>query len=475
MRSPRLVGASIVGVSVSMGAIALVAGALVAACGSDPAPSGFDPADPSAPTAEGGPARPPLFGDSGPAGDAAQRPCTGLCLQQVTCEGGKTTSVTGKVYDPAGKVPLYNILVFVPNAPLAPIKSGASCDRCGDVSGSPLVSAITDAAGGFQLTNVPVGKDIPLVIQVGKWRRQLVLPEVKRCEDLPATDPQTFRLPKSKAEGDLPQMAIASGSADPFECLLTKMGIAPAEFTSAIGNGKVHFYRSNGVDMSPPTAGGNTLWNDLATLKKYDIVMLPCEGSAQAKPGPDTNLLNYTNAGGRVFTTHYGYSWLHLGNKPFESTGTWNPERASGGAASRDFTLDTSFPKGAAFADWLQNVGATTTKGTLGVAEWRHDLDAERSPPSQRWIHGPSTAGPSVQHMTFNTPLSAADDQKCGRVVYSNFHVSANAKTTSQTFPASCKTGDLSAQEKALEFMFFDLSSCIQNDKDPPKPPPVIK
>lgn len=468
MRSPRFVG-----VSASLAVGAFVATSLVAACGSKDPPSDFTEGDAST-TAEGGPLVPPLFGDSGLGGDADHPPCTGLCLQQVTCESGKTTSITGKVFDPAGKVPLYNILVFVPNAPLAPITSGASCDRCGDVSGSPLVSAITDASGTFKLTNVPVGKDIPIVIQVGKWRRQLTIPETKRCEDLPVTDPQLFRLPKSKAEGDLPQMAIASGNADPFECLLTKMGIDPSEFTNPLGTGKVHFYRSNGVDMSPPTAGGNTLWNDVATLKKYDMVMLPCEGSESPKPGPDTNLLNYTNAGGRVFTTHYGYSWLHLGNKPFESTGNWNPERASGTPA-RDFSLDTSFPKGAAFADWLQNVNATTTKGTLGVAEWRHDLDSERSPPSQRWIYGPSTAGASVQHMTFNTPLAAPDDKKCGRVVYSNFHVSANAKTASATFPASCKTGDLSAQEKALEFMFFDLSSCIQNDKDPPKPPPVVK
>ncbi len=452
----------------------LAAGSIVAACGTSPREGDPGSVDGSSPSDEGGPVTPPLFQD-GASPDGAARPCTGLCLQQVQCEGGKSTTIRAKVHDPAGKVPLYNVLVYVPNAALAPIKTGATCERCGGVSGDPLVSTLTNAAGELTLTNVPVGTNIPVVVQVGKWRKLVKVPEVKRCETLEITDPEVFRLPKNTSEGDMPQMALATGSADPFECLLTKMGIDLKEMTTPIGPGRVHVYRANGVDMSPPTALANTLWNDLTTLKKYDLVMLPCEGEARAKPGPDTNIALYTNAGGRLFTTHYGYAWLDLGNRPFAQTGNFAPDKATGLTSSRDFSVDTSFPKGMAFAEWLANVGASTSKGTLSVSEWRHDLDSEKSPPSQRWVYGPTTAGPSVQHITFNTPLVAADDRKCGRVVYSDFHVSANAQTTASIFPASCKTGDLSAQEKALEFMFFDLSSCIQNDKEAPKPPPVIR
>jgi len=45
------------------------------------------------------------------------------------------------------------------------------------------------------------------------------------------------------------------------------------------------------------------------------------------------------------------------------------------------------------------------------------------------------------------------------------------------TFPSSCLVRDLSSQEKALEFMFFDLSSCLtldSADPSPPPPPPTI-
>ena len=62
--------------------------------------------------------------------------------------------MTGTVYDPAGKVPLYNVIVYIPNADVEPFKKGATCDQCGAMaSGSPIVTAVTDAAGKFTLKN----------------------------------------------------------------------------------------------------------------------------------------------------------------------------------------------------------------------------------------------------------------------------------------------------------------------------------
>ncbi len=72
--------------------------------------------------------------------------CTrGACTQPPCPNGGKTT-VSGIVYDPAGKTPLYNVVVYVPNEPLADIPTGASCDTCSSpYSGRPITATLTDS------------------------------------------------------------------------------------------------------------------------------------------------------------------------------------------------------------------------------------------------------------------------------------------------------------------------------------------
>jgi hypothetical protein len=105
-----------------------------------------------------------------------------------------------------------------------------SCNRCGTLaSGHPIASALSDARGRFRIANVAVGKDVPLVMQVGKWRRQVMVPEVRACEDNRLTDAQATRLPRNRKEGDLPRVAVTTGICDPLSCTVAKLGVDPAE------------------------------------------------------------------------------------------------------------------------------------------------------------------------------------------------------------------------------------------------------
>jgi hypothetical protein len=124
--------------------------------------------------------------------------------------------------------------------------------------------------------------------------------------------------------------------------------------------------------------------------------------------------------------------------------------------------------------------------------------------------------GNTPMHFTFNTPVGSPPAQQCGRVVFSDFHDEGAAGYTcnadsqcvaaglgekclcatpannlsdatncgcpdprqtttcnrvcSRQFPNEC-SGTLSKQEHILEFMLFDLASCIQMDTDTPQPP----
>jgi hypothetical protein len=444
----------------------LVASALAANCGSAEDPSPFPDGDASGGGGGGG-------GDGGgggfgfqDAGSEASRPCVGLECQQVACSGGGTTSLSGKVLAPEGTVPLYNAIVYVPNSTPEPFKQGVVCEQCGQVTGSPVVTALTNEKGEFKLNNVPVGSDIPLVIQIGKWRRQITIPKVEKCVDTPLDAAET-RLPRNQSEGDLPQMAFTSGNADSLECFLRKLGISDSEFTPPTGNGKVHFFQGNGSTLAGGVPAAATLWGDAANLKKYDISLLSCEGSERtADKSPHyAKMLDYLNSGGKVFASHFHYVWFRYGTAPLPTAATWSPAPST----SPPYQVDTDFPKGVAFADWLQNVGATTTRGEINLSEVRNSIGDSSPTVARRWIRSdnPKTA----KYFSFNTPIGEAPEKQCGKAVFTDVHVSGAG---GQTFPNFCNSNPLSANEKALIFLFFDLSSCVQPDDKPPVPPPSI-
>jgi hypothetical protein len=414
-------------------------------------------------------------------------PCMGLQCQVHACSGGGSTTVSGTIFDPAGKNPLYGVVAYIPNTSPSPISAGVSCTSCSDLyTGDPIATAITDAAGHFIITNAPDGGNIPLVIQIGKWRREFILPSVAMCTDNPVTN-KMLTLPKNGSEGDLPNIAIATGGADTLECLLSRVGVDKAEYTSGPGGtGHIHIFHGTSSnnnpapDTNPPSPPPEMgLWASASTIDQYDIVMLSCEGQETTSMNQKV-LYDYAAAGGRVFASHFHYAWFNTGPFASANLATWHPKSNDIGDINASVVTTTwagaPFARGQALHDWLNNVGALTNN-LLPISAARHNADVTMAnTPSQPWIvvEGSPT---QPQDFSFDTPLNTTPDKQCGRVVYSDMHVGAASGDyggSSSTTPDGCANMDLSPQEKALEFILFDLSSCVTPNNMPQMPPPPV-
>ena len=191
------------------------------------------------------------------------------------------------------------------------------------------------------------------------------------------------------------------------------------------------------------------------------------------------NFLDYVNKGGRAFATHFSYTWLYM-NGPLATTAMWqqqDPFAAPPMGAMLNMNMlianiDTSFQKGADLQQWLAITGALSSAmpPQITIQEPRLDVAAVTATGgAQRWIYADDPT--TVQHFTVDTPVLAPPEEVCGRVVFSDFHV-LNARTSGMMFPSECDDMPLSAQEKVLEFMLFDLASCIGPNAPPAPPPP---
>ena len=429
--------------------------------------------------------------------------CTGIACNVTDCgkKGMPPTTLTGTVFAPNGTLPLYGVSVYVPNKDPGPFMPGVQCGSCAaGLPGEPITQATTDENGNFSLQGVPDGPNIPVVITIGKWRRQIKIANVAACasQTLAAADTS---LPKSHDDltpnttsVDLPQIAISTGSADSLECLVRRLGIADKEITTDAQPGRIHLFADLGAggglgdktfDASFMGGMGNfsdsqTLWGTATTpgkLNNYDIVILSCEGAQHAETKPQAamdHLKAYADIGGRVFLSHWHNIWLEGATQAGNGTkpAIW-PTIASFGN-STDLgtgTVDTidenpaDNPKGASFASWMLNVGGSPAgmRGAVPIKDGtgKQTCNSIDNTKAERWVYWKNGQAQLPQNFQFTAPNEAAEDQRCGKVVFADMHVSGSG-VSGGSYPSSCGTTmTLSPQEKALAFMFFDISSCV--------------
>jgi hypothetical protein len=279
----------------------------------------------------------------------------------------------------------------------------------------------------------------------------------------------------------MPLIAIATGGGDSMECLLRRMGVEDGEFTGASGNGRIHLYAGADSPLAVSTktlASGevldhaDSLWSSVDTLRRYDIVILSCEADAIENPRPPSArqaLSDYLSLGGNVLASHWHYRWIAAGPDPLPTVATFNDRMDPEDPMLA--TVNTTFPKGQALAEWLLNVGASATLGQLQILEGRDNVQAVNPAYATEWvsaINANQSDTPFVPFLSFGMPLTVDENQRCGRFVYADHEVSNNADlgtpidSPGDPFPTHCSVRFLSAQEKVAEFLLFELYSCLE-------------
>jgi hypothetical protein len=348
-------------------------------------------------------------------------------------------------------LPLAGVQVYVPETDPPPFASGVQCGRCAaELPGGSIARATSDVDGSFQLDLDPaLAGDVPLIVTTGKWRRKLTV-HVASCAITNVPD-GVARLPKNRSEGELPRIAQVTGGCDGLACVLTKIGIDASEFgASSSGAQAVTFYQGVGGNAPGAPQPATALWGSLSELNKFDLVINACECAEhpENKTAPDL-LRQYADLGGRVYGSHFHYTWARDLVPAWHGVATWAD---SSYVAPGPVSVATSTPAGDAFARWLVAVGASATYGQVTLGQTIPNAGAVAAA-TTRWLY----SGETTHYLSFQTPVGVDPNEQCGKVVYAGLHVSSG--TVSASFPAGCSTA-FTPDEKALVYLLFDLQAC---------------
>ena len=220
------------------------------------------------------------------------------------------------------------------------------------------------------------------------------------------------------------------------------------------------------------------LFTTPSRLNSYDIVIAPCGSLGNFSVSPVltatmvTNLQAWLAAGGRLYASDLAYeiaaetfpTAMTFATGPSPHAGADPADVGQGIASGSTIMADVD---DADLLAWLRLVGAVSPTATqIPVSDLRDPWAAvDLVPPANltpdthgihheavlvsanvTWHTGGAAHHPLTVQADYPNPAGAY----CGRMVFTSYHVQTGTGTT------------LAPQERVLEYVFFQLSSCIQ-------------
>jgi hypothetical protein len=394
------------------------------------------------------------------------------------CPTGTMTTISGIVKMPNGVDPVPGAIVYVPTE-VTEFPSGVRCEICDTITDAALVSTTTAVDGSFTLGPIPThenaqpGFTVQLVAQKGRFRKLVELQVQNPCESN-TLDPSAMQLPGATSGYDtIPNIAVATGDYDVMECVLLKLGLEQGSFD---------LYHGLTLGSTAGAAGNlDALLQDLSRMKQYHIIFLNCANDTYEQllsdPTIRANIEDYVLSGGRLYVTDWSYDYIEQVEE-FAPIIDFAPDPSgpepeapnaaavgTGGITTEGLVHDTGL------ADWLRAVEAVTgseiidDQGRVHIehfsANWVMQLMVNESDTVKVWLSGDvSGGGLSGVH-----PLTTTFDYaQCGRVLYSSYHTAGREGLGIEQFPDYCASGELSPQERVLEYLILHVADCIVVD-----------
>jgi hypothetical protein len=369
------------------------------------------------------------------------------------CAPNPPPSISGKVYAPNGVDPVAGASVGVPIV-IYPLSKTVQCESCA-VKGKWSALVYTGADGSFKLQGVPNGS-FTLLIQKGHFRRVLKL-TVPTCGHLDLEKTQTT-LPGRNAKWDpldaVPSIAVVSGAWDQIEKVLTKLGVEE----KTVYNGK---------DYGTGPESVQALLQNGGLLQSHHLLLFNCGTKFEAlvtQPGPArSNLREYVRKGGRLFVTDFSYDYVEQTFPEFidfegsESTPALQPEEPNAAELGSENLNVRAAILDPALKAWLglPEINALLPDGHVEITGfmtgWAVIKSVNEALGGKVWVSGGVTwaGGTGGRPLTASYDFRDADQQGCGRVLFSSYHTHGTG-------------AELLPQERILEYLILEIGTCIE-------------